>query len=142
MTPFMEFFSTTFFNALNTMTSDTLFGLVTFVFTIIVYGAMCWMVINMVLHAITAVPNGIMRVIGGMEGTNMRSGQEMAQNVKGGAMIAMNKTVDAAQAGKQTAHAAAERQFQKKMLQNQEGGGKDGGGVTPSPGAATPPKKH
>lgn len=70
MTPFMQFFSTAFFNTMNTATADTLFGIVTFVFMVILYGAMCWMVINMVLHAITAVPNGIMRVIGGMEGTN------------------------------------------------------------------------
>lgn len=87
------------------------------------------------IHAITAVPNGIMRVIGGMEGTNMRSGQEMAQNVKGGAMIAMNKTVDAAQAGKNAAHQAKERKYQEKMLQNQPGGGgSDNGPVPPGKG--------
>lgn len=125
MTPFMQFFSTAYFNALNTTTADTLFGIVTFVFTVILYGAMCWMVVNMILHAITAVPNGIMRVIGGMEGTNMRSGQEMAQNVKGGAMIAMNKTVDAVQHGKGAAHQASERKFQDSMMNKGLGDAKD-----------------
>lgn len=142
MTPFMQFFSTAFFNTMNTATADTLFGIVTFVFMVILYGAMCWMVINMVLHAITAVPNGIMRVIGGMEGTNMRSGAEMAQNVKGGAMIAMNKTVDAVQHGKQAAHAAGERKFQEKMLATQKGGGDGGdGGNSPAPSSPSTKKR-
>ncbi len=132
MEPFMQFFATTYFNTLNTVTSDTLFGIVTFVFMVIVYGAMCWMVVNMVLNAITAVPNGIMRVIGGMEGTNMRSGQEMGQNTKGAAMIAMNKTVDAVQHGKGAAHQAGQAKYQQAMMNRDRGdvkesrGGKDG----------------
>lgn len=69
-----------------------------------------------------------MRVIGGMEGTNMRSGAEMAQNVKGGAMIAMNKTVDAVQHGKGAAHQASERKFQDQMMNKGLGGAKDGRG--------------
>jgi hypothetical protein len=72
-----------------------------------------------------------MRVIGGMEGTNMRSGQEMAQNVKGGAMIAMNKTVDAVQTGKNAAHQAKERKYQDTMMNKGLGDAKDdkGGGA-------------
>lgn len=82
-----------------------------------------------------------MRVIGGMEGTNMRSGAEMAQNVKGGAMIAMNKTVDAVQHGKQAAHSAAERSFQEKMLKNQSGGGGGDGGNSPAPNSPSTKKR-
>ena len=50
----------------------------------------------MILNAITVVPNGIMRVIGGMEGTNAHLGKEMSGGVKAGMMMGVNKTVDAA----------------------------------------------
>jgi hypothetical protein len=100
LTPFMQFFSTTFFNAMSTITSEGISGATTFVFVFIVYGSLCWMVINMVLNAITIVPNGIMRVIGGMEGTNMHLGKEMSSNVKSGLMIGATKAIDAAQAGR------------------------------------------
>jgi hypothetical protein len=95
LTPFMQFFSSAFFNAFDTTTADSVFGLVTYFATIFVYGAMCWMVINMILNAITIVPNGIMRVIGGMEGTNAHVGKEMSGGVKAGLMMSVNKTVDA-----------------------------------------------
>lgn len=36
----------------------------------------------MSLHAISAIPNGVMRVIGGMQGSNMEQGKEMGQNVQ------------------------------------------------------------
>jgi hypothetical protein len=96
LTPFMQFFSTSFFNAFSTTTADSVTGLVAFFVMIFIYGAMCWMVINMVLNAITIVPNGIMRVIGGMEGTNAHLGKEMSSGVKAGMMMGVNKTVDAA----------------------------------------------
>ncbi len=130
MTPFMQFFSSAFFNALNTMTTDTLFGIATFIFTIIVYAAMCWMVINMILHAIIQVPNGIMRLIGGMDGTNMRAGQEMESSVKGAVMIGMNKTVDAAQAGKGAMRNKREQKYQEAMMKKQGGGDGSGGAMT------------
>ncbi len=54
----------------------------------------------MVLNAITVVPNGIMRVIGGMEGTNVKLGQDMSSGVKSGLMIGATRAIDAAQAGR------------------------------------------
>ncbi len=56
----------------------------------------------MVLNAITVVPNGIMRVIGGMEGTNVKLGQDMSSGVKSGLMIGATRAISAVQAGQRT----------------------------------------
>lgn len=73
----------------------------------------------MSLHAISAVPNGVMRVIGGMQGTNMEMGKEMGENIRGVALTGAHKTVGAIQsAGTKTS--ADFRAHKDRVLQQQQ----------------------
>jgi hypothetical protein len=88
------------------------------------------MSVNMVLNAITIVPNGIMRVIGGMEGTNMQLGKEMSSGVKSGLMIGATKTIDAVQSGRRM---KAMDPKKGKGGDTETGSGNKGGDIAPPP---------
>lgn len=78
-------------------------------------------------YAQTIFGNGIMRVIGGMEGTNTHGGKEMAGGAKGGFMVVGQKIVGAGEQAKAQDNAKK----QQDALNKNHGG--EGSPIPPAP---------
>lgn len=105
--PMLNIISWMYFPAFASSTADSSSGLITLVMKIIIYTVICWMVVNFSFKAITTVPSGVMKWIGGMAGQNSDMAESMGENtrqivvagthqVQGGVRAGMAKTARAA----------------------------------------------
>lgn len=80
--PLLNVISWMYFPAFSSMTVDSSAGLITLIMKIIIYAVICWMVINFAFKAITSVPTGVMKWIGGMAGHNSEMAESLGENAR------------------------------------------------------------
>lgn len=107
--PLLNVISWMYFPAFSSATADAVSGPITFLMKIIIYVVICWTVVNFSFKAITSVPAGVMKWIGGMAGHN----SEMAEGVGENSRMAVVAGVHQTQGAFRAAGGAA-RQYASK----------------------------
>lgn len=80
--PMLNVISWMYFPAFASSTADSASGLITLIMKIIIYAVICWMAINFAFKAITSVPTGVMKWIGGMAGHNSEMAESMGDSAR------------------------------------------------------------
>ena len=80
--PILNVVSWMYFPAFASSTADSSAGPITLIMKIIIYAVICWMVINFAFKAITSVPTGVMKWIGGMAGHNSEMAESLGDNAR------------------------------------------------------------
>lgn len=120
--PLLNVISWMYFPAFSSATADAVSGPITFVMKIIIYVVICWTVVNFSFKAITSVPAGVMKWIGGMAGHNSEMAEGVGENSRMAVVAGIHQTQGAFRAA-----GGAARQYASKYregLMNKEGGKK------------------
>ncbi len=120
--PLLNVISWMYFPAFSSATADAVSGPITFVMKIIIYVVICWTVVNFSFKAITSVPAGVMKWIGGMAGHNSEMAEGVGENSRMAVVAGIHQTQGAFRAA-----GGAARQYASKYregLMSKEGGKK------------------
>lgn len=77
--PMLNIIASMFYPAFATVTADAMTGPITWVMKIIMFAVLCWIAINFTFKAINSVPAGVMKWIGGMQGSNAEMGESLGE---------------------------------------------------------------
>lgn len=97
--PILNFVASQFFHALATTGEDSLKLLVAYVMKLVLFTVVCWIAVNYTFKAINSVPNGVMRWIGGMAGSNSDMGEGVGENTKAIVVAGAHKMTGSLQMG-------------------------------------------
>jgi len=100
--PLLNVISWMYFPAFSSATVDAASGPITLLMKIIIYVVICWMTVNFAFKAISTVPSGVMKWIGGMPGQN----SEMAEGIGENSRMAVVSGVHQVQGAARAAHGA------------------------------------
>lgn len=97
--PLLNFVASQFFHALATTGEDSTKLLIAWLMKIILFTVVCWIAVNFTFKAINSVPNGVMRWIGGMSGSNSDMGESVGENTRAMVVAGSHKMTGALQMG-------------------------------------------
>lgn len=98
--PILNFVATQFFHAFASTGEDSMKLLVAWIMKLVIFTVVCWIAVNFTFKAINSVPNGVMRWIGGMAGSNSDMGESVGENTRAMVVAGSHKMTGALQMGK------------------------------------------
>lgn len=79
----LNFIASQFYTAMaSVLSAESTVGVVSWVMAIIIFTTLCWMAINFTFKAISSVPTGVMRWLGGMQGSNTEMAEGLGENAR------------------------------------------------------------
>ena len=121
--PLLNVISWMYFPAFASSTSDAIGGPLTLIMKIVIYVVICWMVVNFAFKAISTVPSGVMKWIGGMPGQNTDMAEGLGENSRMAVVAGVHQVQGAGRVAGASAREA--RKNIQEIRQRKSGQGKN-----------------
>lgn len=90
--PLLNVISWMYFPAFSSATADSFAGPITLIMKVIIYVVVCWITVNFAFKAISTVPSGVMKWIGGMPGQNSDMAEGVGENSRMAVVAGVHQT--------------------------------------------------